>query len=60
VVRRIFGPQRDEISGIWRKMLHEGLDKLHPLPKIIRVTKPRKMRQDRACSVDGSGVRTGV
>jgi hypothetical protein len=37
VLRRIFGPKRDEVTGGWRK-LHKGeLHNLHSLPGVIRI-----------------------
>jgi hypothetical protein len=41
VLRRIFGPQRDEATGEWRKVHHEELHDLYSLPRII---KSRRMR----------------
>jgi hypothetical protein len=44
VLRGIFGPKRDEVTGDWRK-LHDGeLHNLYSLPDIIRQTKSRRMR----------------
>jgi hypothetical protein len=44
VLRRIFGPKRDEVTGEWRK-LHSGeLHILYSSPDIIRQIKSRKMR----------------
>jgi hypothetical protein len=43
VLRRIFGPKRDEVTGGWRK-LHEELHGLYCSPSIIRVIKSRRMR----------------
>jgi hypothetical protein len=43
VLRRIFGPKRDEVRGSWRK-LHNELHSLYSLPDIIRVVKSRRMR----------------
>jgi hypothetical protein len=44
VLRRIFGPMRDEVKGEWRK-LHSGeLHNLCSSPDIIRQIKPRRMR----------------
>ena len=41
VLRRIFGPKRDEVTGVWRK-LHKGkLNDLYCSPNIIRVIKSR-------------------
>jgi len=44
VLRRIFGPKRDEITGEWRKIHNEELNDLYSLPKFIRVIKSRRMR----------------
>ena len=43
VLRRVFGSERDEITGEWRK-LHELLSDLYSLPNIVRVVKSRRMR----------------
>jgi hypothetical protein len=39
VLRRIFGTKRDEVTGEWRKMLHEELRDLYSSPSIIRIIK---------------------
>jgi hypothetical protein len=44
VLRRIFGPKRDEMTGGWRKLHNEELHGLYSSPGIIRVMKARKMR----------------
>jgi hypothetical protein len=44
VLRRIFGPKRDEITGEWRKLHNEELYKLYLPPDIIRVIKSRSLR----------------
>jgi hypothetical protein len=44
VLRRIFGPKRDEVTGGWRKMHNEEFQNLYSSPSIIRMTKPRMMR----------------
>jgi hypothetical protein len=44
VLRRIFGPKRDEVTGEWRKLHNEGLNDLYSLPNIVRVVKSRRMR----------------
>jgi hypothetical protein len=44
VLRSIFGPKRDEVTGGWRKLHNEELRGLYSLPSIIRVIKARKMR----------------
>ena len=43
VLRRVFGPKRDEVTGEWRK-LHNELNDLYSLPNIVRVVKSRRMR----------------
>jgi hypothetical protein len=44
VLRRIFGPKRDEVTGEWRKLHNEELNDLFPSPNIFLVIKSRKMR----------------
>jgi transcription termination factor 2 len=44
VLRRIFGPKRDEVTGEWRKLHNEELKGLYSLPNIVRVIKSRRMR----------------
>jgi hypothetical protein len=44
VLRRIFGPQRDEVTGEWRKLHNEELHSLYSTPDIIRQVKSRRMR----------------
>jgi hypothetical protein len=44
VLRRIFGPRRDEVTGDWRKLHNEELHNLYSSPNIIRMIKPRRMR----------------
>jgi hypothetical protein len=44
VLRRIFGPKRDEVTGGWRKLHNEELHNLYSSPSIIRMTKLRRMR----------------
>jgi hypothetical protein len=41
VLRRIFGPKRDEVTGEWRKLHNEELNDLYFLPNIVRVVKSR-------------------
>jgi hypothetical protein len=43
VLRRIFGPKRDEVMGEWRKLHNEELRNLYSLPSIIRIIKSRRM-----------------
>jgi hypothetical protein len=44
VLRRIFGPKRDEVTGGWRKLHNEELHILYSSPSIIRMIKSRRMR----------------
>ena len=44
VLRRIFGPKRDEVTGEWRKLRNEELNDLYSLPNIMWVVKSRRMR----------------
>jgi hypothetical protein len=44
VLRRIFGPRRDEVTGEWRKLHNEELRDLYSSPSIIRIIKSRRMR----------------
>jgi hypothetical protein len=44
VLRRIFGPERDGMTGGWRKLHNEELHNLYCLPSIIRIIKSRRMR----------------
>jgi len=44
VLRRIFGPKRDEVRGEWRKLHNEELNDLYCSPNIVRVIKSRRIR----------------
>jgi hypothetical protein len=44
VLRRIFGPKRDEMIGGWRKLHNEELHNLYSSPSIIRMIKSRRIR----------------
>ena len=44
VLRRIFGPRRDEVTGEWRKLHNEELFDLYS-PNIVRVIKSRMRRR---------------
>jgi hypothetical protein len=44
VLRKIFGPERDEVTGEWRKLHNEELHDLYCSPSIIRIIKARMRR----------------
>jgi hypothetical protein len=44
VVRRIFGPKRDEVTGEWGNLHNEELHYLYSSPSIIRIMKAKGMR----------------
>jgi hypothetical protein len=44
MLRRIFGPRRDEVTGDWKRLHNEELNDLYCSPNIVRVIKSRKMR----------------
>jgi hypothetical protein len=44
VLRRIFGPKRDEVTGGWRKLHNEELRDLYSSPSIIKIIKSKRMR----------------
>jgi hypothetical protein len=44
VLRRIFGPKRDEVTGGWIKLRNEELHKFYSSPNTIRMIKSRRMR----------------
>jgi CelD/BcsL family acetyltransferase involved in cellulose biosynthesis len=46
VLRRIFGPRREEIRGSWRKLHNEDLHNLYSSPDIIRIIKARRIRSE--------------
>jgi hypothetical protein len=60
VLRRIFEPKRDEVTGKWRKLHNEELDILYSFPNIIRQIKSRRMRWVvGTCDTHGRGKCTG-
>jgi hypothetical protein len=44
MLRRIFGPKRDQVTGGWRKLRNEELHNLYSTPSITRMIKSRRMR----------------
>jgi hypothetical protein len=44
VLRKVFGPKRDEVTGEWRKLHNEELNDLYSSPNIVWVVKLRRMR----------------
>ena len=44
MLRGIFGPRRDEVTGEWRRLHNEGLNDLYSSPNIVWVIKSRRMR----------------
>ena len=44
VLRRIFGPRRDEVTGEWSRLHNEELNDLYSSPNIVRVIKSRRIR----------------
>jgi hypothetical protein len=57
VLRRIFGPKRDEVTGEWRRLHSEDLNDLYSSPNIIQEIKSRRMRWAGhvACMGEGRG-----
>jgi hypothetical protein len=44
LLKKIFGPKRDEVIGSWRKMHNEELHNLYCSPSLIRISKSRRIR----------------
>ena len=56
MLRRVFGPKRDEVTKEWRKLHNEELSDLYSLPNIVRVVKSRR-KMGGACNAYGGGER---
>jgi len=57
VLRRIFGPKSDEVTGEWRKLHNKELNDLYCSPNIVRVIKWRRMSwAGHVARMEGSGV----
>ena len=52
VLRRIFGPRRDEVTGEWRRLHNEELNDLYSLPNVVRLIKSRR-KVGWACGTHG-------
>jgi len=57
VLRRIFRPKRDEVTGEWRKLHNDELNNLYSSPNIVRVIKSRRMRWAGYIARNGGGER---
>jgi hypothetical protein len=44
MLRRIFGPKRDKVTGGWRKLHNEELHNSYSSPSMLRTIKPRRMK----------------
>jgi hypothetical protein len=54
VLRKVFGPKRDEVTGEWRKFLKEELRDLYSSSiLVIRIIKSRRIRWGGSCSTNG-------
>ena len=53
VLRRIFGPGKDEVTGEWRRLHNEELNDLYSSPNIVRVLKIEKNEMGWACGAYG-------
>ena len=58
MLRRIFGPKRDEVTGEWRTLHNEELKGLYSSPNIVRVIKSRRMRWAGPCGPYGGRERS--
>jgi transcription termination factor 2 len=44
ILRRLYGPKREEVTGEWRKLHNEEIHILYEIPNIVRQMKSRRMR----------------
>jgi hypothetical protein len=58
VLKKIFGPKKEEVRAEWRRLHNEELNDPYSSPNIVRVIKSRRMRW--AGHVEGMGQRRGV
>ena len=58
VLRKLFGPKRDEVTQEWSKLYNEELNDLYSSPSIVRVIKLRRMKWAGhvACMAEGRGM----
>jgi len=59
VLRRIFGPKRDEVTGKWRKLHNEELNDLYSSPNIVRAIKLRMRWAEHVAHMERAEVYTG-
>ena len=55
MLRRVFGPKRNEVRREWRKLHKEELRDFYSLPNIVRVVKSRRMRWAGHVALMGEG-----
>ena len=55
LLRRVFGPKREDVTGEWRKLHNEEPGDLYSLPNIVRVVKSRRMRWEGHLARMGEG-----
>jgi hypothetical protein len=59
VLRRIFGPKSDEVTGGWRKLPNKELHKFYSLPSIIRMIKTKRRWAGHVTRIRGRGMHRG-